>query len=241
MTRSRMGRMMLGATCAMVVAFAAAESQVWRPGVLADGRDVTFPRDTIWDSPTRYREALPATIRALPILRRVADAETEGASFPWRPVVDTLRESYLAQHTGSATRTCVTAPSGIAGENANVRAGDFILGGNISHSRGSDVFWSPLRDPSVDGQGLLVRFARIDSAATSADTLRKVQLMYKGAFTMQVWARSHPWGSHPLSDVAWRSPEPFFWSSLNMPSQGTWMAVATSGTDWGCVVFSTRR
>jgi hypothetical protein len=222
---------------AIVALSSAAGAQIWVPGTY-NGQSVTFPRDTIFDNPARYGEALPSSIRDLPILRRVADAEAEGARFPWRPITDSARAAYVTRNAATGGRRCVTAP---AGQNVDVVAGDFEVGGRINGSRGSDIYWSPMHDPSLEAQGLLVRFARIDSAATPADTHRVVQLRYKGAFSLQVSARNHPAGPHPLADIVGRAAEPFFWSSMTVPSAGTWMAVATSGTDWGCVIFDSRR
>jgi hypothetical protein len=102
-----------------------------------------------------------------------------------------------------------------------IRAGDFSIGAQITSMRASrpaKIWWVPLHDPSRGANGLLVRAARIDSAATAADTLRFTKLDY--GWTLD------------------RRPEAFFPSSFTLPTPGTWLAVATSGTDWGCLIMS---
>jgi hypothetical protein len=150
------------------------------------------------------------------MLRSVAAAEEEGRGAP-RGVIDPVRVAEM-NAPGSAARTCATVPRDISSSTMpgiKIRAGDLVLGGNLSRMMAgveAKVWVSSLHEARGSALNLLLRATRLGQEALSADTVR--------------FTRTR--GSVLLG----------FPGGLELPKAGTWMLVATSGPEWGCVIVS---
>lgn len=156
---------------------------------------------------------------APPVPLSVAAAEAEGAAFPRSPVPDSARATLIGAYPGSAERKCGRAPAAGRGW----RAGDFALGGSIEDLRAgrpAKLWWAPLHAPPRTGGVLQLRTARLGTTAEAPDTLRQ----HRTDVALTVETR----------------PAAFFPGTLQLPRPGEWLVVATSGTDWGCVILSVK-
>ncbi|MEP6834041.1 MAG: hypothetical protein ABJB74_11630 [Gemmatimonas sp.] len=179
----------------------------------------------------RFIQGDPLRLPRLAILRSVAAAEEEGRTLPRGGPADTARLASMKAEAGSSDRACATVPrSAFANDPARalatgaysstVRTGDFTVGGGIGRMMAGEVtkiYWVPLHDPSDDAQGLLVRAVRLGPDAQPADTVRSSTMAY--ASTMG------------------RPGHIFFPSGFTLPKAGSWLVVATSGLDWGCMIM----
>ena len=152
-----------------------------------------------------------------PIRTTIAAAEAEGRVFPHGPALPKPRVRFDKSTTGTDRRECAR-PNRFA---PDVRAGDFILGGQIGGTLGgprvgpNKIYWIPLHNPYDYPSTLVARAARLGAPG---DTMR---------FTLTNWA----W---PVGEL---KSESFFPSGTIFPRVGTWMVVVTAGDDWGCVIF----
>src|SRR6185295_4134700 len=96
---------------------------------------------------------------------------------------------------------------------------------SLAAGRAGKIWWSRLHDPSLGAHALLVRAALLGPAAVSADTVRFTSSTYG-------WPMAGP--------KAKATPDAFFPSGFLLPKVGDWVVVATSGSDWGCLVMSVR-
>jgi hypothetical protein len=178
------------------------------------------------------------SIPLLPIRRSIEEAEAEGAAFP-TSVPDPLRTRIFAGYGGSAERKCVRVDNPMAR-----RIGDFVIMGPMSLSIVINNVLSPLRwkgwwmsahDPTLQRNGMLIRGARLRADGVGPDSLRHVQLNYDH---VNVGRTPVAQFRHPveiaLADMH-QSPIYFY------PSDGEWLLIVTSGTDWGCYVTEHRR
>jgi hypothetical protein len=154
-----------------------------------------------------YADSLPDVSR-FPIPLSVALAEAEGRAWPHRTEPCGLPTADCARSFASPVeRTCVQT-HGIG----PARSGEFVIGGEIVSPFGArKIWWSPMHPAT--GFALVVR-ARL--LASSADTV---------TFTSSDWGRGMPNG-------AFFVPSGFTW-----PKEGHWLAITTSGPDWGCFVM----
>jgi hypothetical protein len=146
----------------------------------------------------------------------IAAIEAEGSAFPrggsmpWDP--------WYAQLEGTSARECVPMPIDTLTAR---RSGDFAVGGGmlaLAEGRRAKVWWKPRN--SATEMELLVRGRRLGSGG---DTLRfqSVDLA----------------GSRESETLEWIPESMFFPSGFTLPLPGTWVVVATSGSDWGCFML----
>ena len=166
-------------------------------------------------------QSIPATI---------PQAEAEGARFVRH---DSLlaRQRYFADSPidndrgggsgwgwlgGTSERRCVSDSL----PDFSLRSGEFIVRGAREFEAGKDhkVFWIPLHGSPSSKPPLVVRAARVDSAADSVRL--RVDGLARGQF------RAGPLYGYP--------------SLVSFPSAGRWLVVATSGGDWGCFVLDVK-
>jgi hypothetical protein len=152
----------------------------------------------------------------------VADAETEGATFPHDPAPAVLPAAYRA-FFGSVERRCVSgdeeklATSWDAAR--SMRSGEIILRGHSPEAGrlGNKMLWMPLHDPGKSPATLVIRGVRMDQPS---DTLRQTIAVDRGP------ARS-------------ADPNEFgFPSTVEFPNPGRWLVIANEGHDWGCFVLN---
>lgn len=150
--------------------------------------------------------------------RLVASAEAEGAA---RERKTPARKPHLfANARGSAERKC-EAGYGVG----PVRSGDFVIGGllgsDIAPAAGAPrkVWWAPLNQ-SADMRPLHVQGRNLSAPA---DTFR---------FTTSKLAWPTGDSGKPLAER-----DHFFPSGIVLPHAGTWLLVATSGSNWGCFIL----
>lgn len=145
----------------------------------------------------------------------VAAAEAEGDAYSRGLTPDPRRAARLDQYAGSAARRCLRA--GRSGE--AIRSGDFAIGRGITMMQAglpTKVFWIPLHDPS--GAALHIRATRQPVGAAPPDTLRRT--------LVNVATTGEP------------TTTAFFPGAFKLPRSGEWLVVATSGSDWACVLVT---
>jgi hypothetical protein len=196
----------------------------------------------------RESEGRAATLTTLPVPRSVATAEAEGRTFPRGGPLDPARAA-LNYTPGSADRGCPAVPHNpgtrslrvpVASDMRRIRTGDFTIGGQIGEliaGRAGKISWSPAHDPSFGGNGLLVRAALLGASALPGDTVRFSKLSYgwpiMGPFPTEAQRR----GGAAEPTV---TKQAFFPTGVVLPKPGTWLVVATSGADWGCLLLDVR-
>lgn len=162
-------------------------------------------------------QGLNSTIPMLAVPRTIAAAEAEGALFARGPEPDSARRRLIEQYPGDKRRVCVRP---VPQANA-MQAGDFAVGAGLHRfvaGRSTKIWWSPIHDPTINLDGLLIRAALLTADTAATDTVRFVSLGY-----------GYPVGIRP--------PKAFFPTYLTLPSPGDWVIVATSGKDWACIVL----
>jgi hypothetical protein len=152
----------------------------------------------------------------------VAFAEGEGARYPVDPTPPALIPySHRKEFDPTAPRMCAES-SGMG----PARSGEFVIGGFLNvedyvPGRPLKIWWAPLHH-SKD-MTLVVRGTRVGSPS---DTLRFVS--------------SHiAWNTDATGiDIPESKREYFFPSGVSFPSAGTWVVIATQGSDWGCFILT---
>lgn len=153
----------------------------------------------------------------LPQAETVAAAEAVGAEFA-RPDVAPDLPPLWDEPLGSSERVCVD----VTREMTMVRSGEIVIGGFLSQLQApgpNKVWWKPLNG-SLN--------MTIDITSRSLDGK-------EGDVAFEIGAPSAPYTND-------RPPQPipeeaFFPGGAYFPSAGRWIAVASSGDNWGCFVF----
>ena len=168
----------------------------------------------------------PLCAQGLPMHWTMIGAETEARSYPRADPPANLSAGFDKKYAGTAERKCVESTVTDASPEAAVRAGDFVIGGQVSSSvsgklfpsagRGNKIWWAPLHNPFDHHSTLLVRASKL---GVPGDTLRFESNEY--AYVMG--------GTHSDS---------FFPTLFRVPTPGRWMLVATAGNDWGCLIVT---
>jgi hypothetical protein len=185
----------------------------------------------------RESEGRVATLTKLPVPRTIAAAEAEGRAFPRGGALDPARAA-LQTARGSTDRACPAVPYGP--EMRQIRTGDFTIGaqiGMLTAGRPGKIWWNPAHDPSFGGNGLLVRAALLGASALAGDTVRLSELGYGWPSLGPSPTGAQPQGGAPEPTVI---KQAFFPSSVALPKPGIWLVVATSGSDWGCLLLDVR-
>jgi hypothetical protein len=146
----------------------------------------------------------------------IARAEAEGAGFVHNDSLST-RQPYFAESPfgGTSERRCVSDSL----PDLSLRSGDFIVRGRVFEAGVEHkVLWIPLHGSPLSKPPLVIRAARIDSAADSVRL--RVAGLARSLF------RGGPLYGYP--------------SLVSLPSGGRWLVVATAGGDWGCFVLDVR-
>jgi hypothetical protein len=140
-------------------------------------------------------------------------AEDEGARYLDGPIPATIPQQVAGFAAGTDERRCVRATNF-----GPVRSGQFLIGGQLADTAaapaGTDrkVWWMPVTNQR-NMPPLIVRGRNIDHLA---DTVY---------FSTERIAES----------------EGFFWpTGINLPTGGRWLLIATSGTNWGCFILTTK-
>jgi len=155
-------------------------------------------------------QAIPASVEA---------AEVEGASYPRAASPAYTPSVFTSEFVGTTERKCFAQPLNTTG--GSLRSGEMILRTRLTGrwglraGRESKILWQPLHNPFEYPDTLLIRAVRIDSPA---DSLRL----------------SIPnWGYSPGA-----KQESAFPSTVQFPTSGSWLVIATAGSDWGCFVLT---
>lgn len=112
-----------------------------------------------------------------------------------------------------------------------VRSGEFVIAGQFDFANGlragraNRISWAPLFNAAVMPP-LLIEGRNL-SGSDSIRT-RVVSVAQVGNYFPRDRAKAAPSGTH----------EYFYPSSISLPSRGSWMLVATSGPNWGCVILN---
>jgi hypothetical protein len=179
-------------------------------------------------------------ITPLPMLRSVAEAETEGRAFPRGPAaIDSIRVPMFANATrGTAERRCVDLTRdtvrNMDPKAPSVRFGDFSVNGNVGATEAGQkykMWWNQLHHVE-NGTPMVVRSTRIDAAATPADTSR-----YFEERPVYPAYRLSPDEAARTGRTFTSPPIPYYMTSWGVPTVGTWLVVATAANDWGCMVI----
>ncbi len=156
-------------------------------------------------------------LRAQAIARTPAAAEAEGAQFP-RVVTAGPPTGLVARTTaGTSERRCI-APPADADMLDGLRSGDFVVRARLTGywgiraGKGHKVLWLPVHPASDLRTPLLIRAARADQPT---DSLRQV---------VPALTRAHDARGYP--------------SSVEFPTAGEWVVVATAASDWGCFLIT---
>jgi hypothetical protein len=163
--------------------------------------------------------AVPNTVAAQPMRNTIAAAEAEGAAVPPSILNGTAAPIFMQSYDGTPDRKCAEAPAGMHHPNASLRSGEFILRSDlisasepvINHAH--KILWWPLHNPYQYPSTLLLRAVRLSNPG---DSLR---------ISITHWA----WNGTKQQSA--------FPSSIRFPSAGTWLVIATAGSDWGCFVL----
>jgi hypothetical protein len=128
--------------------------------------------------------------------------------------------------SGTVERRCVAPPPtgpGDPGSELPLRSGEFLVRGGwagehggLMATRPNKFSWLPVHNPLDHPNALLIRAARVGHP--DEDALRE--------------ATSY-WG-YPGHG---REHEGAFMNGIIFPKAGTWLVVATAGSDWGCFLF----
>jgi hypothetical protein len=155
----------------------------------------------------------------------VASAEREALSFPVDPTPPArLKVAFTPGKTaGHVERKCVTG-AGLG----SIRSGEFVIGGELSGQDPREtrkrvtpkIWWSPLHHSAA--MQLLVRGRRVGGGGE-----------YRWLSVTVAHGLPAPGVHVPESER-----EYFFPSGIEFLHSGTWVLVATQGSDWGCFVLT---
>ena len=146
----------------------------------------------------------------------VAAAEAFGAAFPRPAEVPPLPET-MPEPEGSSERVCVE----VTRETTFARSGEMVIGGLLQGLRAgrNKVWWKPLNS-SLD-MTIRVAGASLESPEIPVD--------------FEIGPPTAPYANErPLRQIP---EEAFFPGGATFATPGRWIAVGTSGSDWGCFVF----
>ena len=155
-------------------------------------------------------QGIPLTVHA---------AEAEGASYSRATAPAYTPAAFTSAFTGTPARKCTALPSSNE-TNGPLRSGEMVVRARLTGpwglkaDRAHKIYWQPLHNPFEFRDTLLIRAVRIDDPA---DSLR---------LSVPGWA---------YSPGAKR--ESGFPSEVRFPTAGSWLVLATAGTDWGCFVL----
>jgi hypothetical protein len=158
-----------------------------------------------------------ASAQSIP--RSTSQAEAEGAAFAHANGAS--QPNFMTRAVaGTNERKCIAPAVGDSLQAGALRSGNFIVRGSLAgefgpHAgRARKFLWIPLHSVEAAPTPLVIRAA----AATSPDTVRA---------TFPGPVHSHGQYGYP--------------STLEFPSPGRWIVVATSGDDWGCFLLDVAR
>lgn len=152
----------------------------------------------------------------------VAAAEQHGASFARPDQVPELPAWWVQRGTvalGTTDRVCVDVPRG----EGPYRSGEMIMGGHLIVLQAdgpNKIWWKPLHDSSME-MSIDVRGVKIGSP--------------NQPIHFEIWPQ--PTSSYSNETRQPIPEEAFFPGGARFDSPGRWIAVATSGSNWGCFVF----
>jgi hypothetical protein len=159
-------------------------------------------------------------VSAQSIPTSVQAAEAEGAAYVRSTAPAYTPTAFTSPFTGSVERKCTVQPSTDA-TNGALRSGEIVMRTRVigpwglKADRPHKILWLPLHNPYEFRDTLLIRAVRIDNPA---DTFR---------LSVPNWAyggRAH-------------MQESGFPSEVRFPTAGSWIVIATAGSDWGCFVL----
>jgi len=155
----------------------------------------------------------------------VSSAEREAATFPVESGLPRrMKKVFASPDTpGTTARKCVTGSG-----RGPLRSGEFVIGGELSGQDPEDprrrvapkLWWSPLHHG--EKMELLVRARRVGSG---------------GEYRFHGVTVAHS-SSGPNQLVPEAEREYFFPSAVEFLHSGTWVVVATQGSDWGCFILT---
>lgn len=153
---------------------------------------------------------------AFPETDLVAAAEAFGAAFPRPTDVPPVPET-MPEPEGSAERVCVE----VTRKTTFARSGEMVVGGRLDDLRSgaNKVWWKPLNS-SLD-MTIRVTGVSLESPGIPID--------------FEIGPPTAPYANErPLRQIP---EEAFFPGGATFATPGRWIAVGTSGSDWGCFVF----
>ena len=151
----------------------------------------------------------------------VAAAERGGTAFAVDTRVPSLPAKYFSEPPtpGAAERKCVAA-TGMG----PVRSGQFVIGGLLSEPRGKTgelkIWWAPMHHAAT--MSIVVRGRMAGTGSTTEFLSSNV-----------AWPIPRPGQTVPVAERQY-----FFPSGVYFSSPGTWILVATQGSDWGCFILN---
>ena len=160
------------------------------------------------------------SVMAQGIPASVEVAEAEGASYRRAMSPVYMPSVFSEQFGGTTERKCVASSTNAT--NGSLRSGEMILRSRLSGpwglkaNRDHKILWRPLHNPFEYRDTLVIRAVRIDNAADSM-RLSVPEWVYPSKFEKQ---------------------ESGFASLVRFPTAGSWLVIATAGTDWGCFVLT---
>jgi hypothetical protein len=152
----------------------------------------------------------------------VSAAVRAGATFPLDLRAPSLPATYFGEPAtpGEAGRKCVAA-SGVG----PIRSGQFVIGGGLSRPRTKDgelkIWWAPMHHAA--SMSLVVRGRMVGTSGATTEFLS----------SDVAWPVAGPGQTVPVAERQY-----FFPSGVSFSSPGTWILVATQGSDWGCFVLN---
>lgn len=172
--------------------------------------------------------------QAIPLT--VADAEAEGAAFPYGPQQRVVQYMFGGPFGGTSERRCTPSAPNDSIPGGSLRSGEVIIRSRLTglwgpHAgHGHKILWMPLHGPAdtsrtisfaewrtkaIDHAPLLIRAVRVGHPA---DSLRQTVAGLTGG------------------------PRQFgFPSAVTFPSAGQWLVIATTNEDWGCFLLTVAR
>ena len=151
----------------------------------------------------------------------VAAAERAAAAFKVDTRGPSLPAKYFSEPAtpGNAERKCVAA-SGMG----PIRSGQFAIGGLLSE-RGKTgelkIWWAPMHHAA--SMSLVVRGRMVGSPGATTEFLS----------SNVAWPVPRSGQTVPVAERQY-----FFPSGVYFSSPGTWILVATQGSDWGCFILN---
>ena len=163
--------------------------------------------------------ATPRTVRAQATPLTVAEAEAEGARFARSPSAAAVQSFGARPFRGTSERRCVAYSASEGSLPAgSLRSGEFLLRTTFTGpwalraGHGQKMLWLPLHASAGDRRPLLIRAAQREQPSDSLGQ------------TVAGLAHSRTEFGYP--------------STVQFPTPGEWMVVATAGADWGCFLLT---